>query len=129
VEVEVDEADAVGSLRVAGDRADPDRAVAAQDEGDLSGEDRLDDSRRRVVDDLDHLAEVLGVRALAVRAPAPGLAIAVVGDLDPAVTEQRDQACAPQRFGRLLLAGREGARAGRDADHTHPAAVAHHETH
>jgi hypothetical protein len=78
VEIEVDEADAVGALNVPGDRADSDRAVATQDEGDLLGEDGLDNARCGVVDDLDDLAEVLGEWAVAVRPPSPDLAIAVV---------------------------------------------------
>jgi hypothetical protein len=85
VEVEVDQADAVGGLGVPRDGADPHRAVAAQDQADLAGEDRLAHPRGGVVDDLDDLAQVLSPRACAIGAPAPGFAIAVVAHLDAAV--------------------------------------------
>ena len=90
VEVEVDEPDAVGALDVPGDGADADGAVATQDDGDLLGEDRFHHPRRGVVDDLDDPGQVLSVRALAVGAPAPALAIAVVGDLDAGIAKQLD---------------------------------------
>jgi hypothetical protein len=115
---------------MASDGADPDRAVATQDQADLSSEDGLTDSRRGVAGDLDHPPQILGVWALAVRAPAPGLAVAVVGDLETAVAQPLDQARLSQGGRRLLLPGRERARAGGYADHSHLAAVvAHPETH
>ena len=119
MEIEVDEAEAVGALDVPGDRANSDCAIATQDEGDLLGEDGLDDARRGVVDDLDDLLEVLGERALAVRPPAPDLAIAVVRDRDGGVPEKLDEACMSQRHRRLLLTRCERSGAGRDADHSH----------
>src|SRR4029450_10850631 len=102
------------------------RAVAAQHQADPAREDCLLHPRRGVADDLDHLAQVLSARTLAGGTPAPGLAIAVVAHLDPAVAKQRDQPGLPQRVRRLLLPGGEGAGAGRDPDHPErPARLIH----
>ena len=102
---------------VRGNRPDPHRAVAAQDEGDLTSEDGLAHPGPRLADELDNLPQVLGARPIAIGAPAPGLAVAIVGDVQPAVAEQPDQASLAEGSGRLLLAGREGAGAGWDTDH------------
>src|SRR5204863_399430 len=92
------------ALDVPGDGADPDRAVATEDQGDLLGEDRLDHPCRGVVDDLDHPGEVLSLRALAVGAPAEDVAVTVVGDLQPAVAEARDQPGTYDAFYRCVAA-------------------------
>ena len=107
VHVEVDES---GWLR-AGDGADADRAVAAED-------DRREPVRHGGSDELGHLAHGLGhacgvhgVPVLAVGLPASERDVAaVVG------AEALDEPGLTQRARRLLLPGREGAKARGGAD-------------
>jgi hypothetical protein len=119
VKVEVDEGDRLVDIEQPRDRPHPDRAVAAEDEGELPRRDRSGDPVRGVANDLDDLGQVLSSRIPAVGAPAPGLAVAVIPGLDTGVRQGLDQASVSEGSRSPLLTGREGAGAGRDPDHTH----------
>jgi hypothetical protein len=83
VGVEVDDADALATAGdMAGDGADADGAVAAEDERRLTRLDGVADAPRGLADDLDDRAEVLCSSVRAVRPPAPDGSIAVVADGD-----------------------------------------------
>jgi hypothetical protein len=82
VGVEIEEPDALIGGDVARDRADPDGTVATEHERDLPLADRVADPARGVLHDLDHLGEVLRAAVIAIRSPAPRLAVPVVVDVD-----------------------------------------------
>ena len=110
--VEVDEPDALAAGHVAGHRAQPDRAVAAEHEQGLAGLESVLDPFGGVPGDRRDRVSVLRARILRVGAPAPHRRIAEILDLDPRLAQALDQARGAQRGRRLLLAGRERARAG-----------------
>ena len=116
--VEVDEPDPLGRAHVARHRADPDGAVATQDERRLPLADRIAHAPRGVAHDLDDRAEVLRAPVLAIGAPAPHLAIPVIAHLDARPPQPIEEPCLPQRRRRLLLAGSERACARRHSDDT-----------
>jgi hypothetical protein len=81
MQIEVEERDRLTGEQP-GDRPHSDRAVAAEDERELPRRDRSGDPVGRVADDLDDLGQVLSSRVPAVGAPAPGLAITVIAQID-----------------------------------------------
>jgi hypothetical protein len=107
---------------VSGHGADAHRAVATQHKRELARGNRVTHPLRGIAHDLDDLRHVLGPRMLAVRAPPPGLSVAVVADIDPTGSERLEQSGLSQCLRRLLLPRREGGGAGRHTDHAHRSA-------
>jgi hypothetical protein len=116
VRVEVHESEPFSTCELTSDRADADRAVASEHQGGLSRTDSFGDASGGVADDLHHLVQVLGAPVVAVRVPAPLLAIFVVAHENASVAQRLDQARVAERPRCLLLTRSEGPGAGRDAD-------------
>ena len=119
VGIEVHEPDTLPGGDVSGDGANADRAITAHDKGDLVVAGRVFHPAGSVLRDLDDLGGVLRPAILAIRSPAPHLAVAVIVNLGACRRQTVDQAGLAQGLRRLLLARSERAGAGRYADHAY----------
>jgi hypothetical protein len=116
VRVEIEQPSRLTTLDMPGDRADPDRTVAAQRQRRLALRYRRRDPAGGFLHDLNDGSKVLGAPILSIRPPAPDLAIPSVADVDRGIFEQLEQPRVAQRSGRALLTGRKGTRACRDSN-------------
>ena len=111
VEVEVEEPDPTPARHRAGDRSDPDRAVATQHEREFVAREHVGNAvGDRPSSGYDAL-EVLCERPLAIGTPAESGHVAAIGDRQPCLLEAADEARRSQGSGRLILSRRVRARA------------------
>ena len=116
MQVEVDEADAASAtLLEPGERAELDRAVPAQHEG--QGAVGRGDPLGRLDRHVTHRLDVLGERMLPVGEPSADLAVASISHVGSCRREPVDQPRPAECGGRPLLPGRERPHAARHADH------------
>ena len=125
VEVEVEEPDPIPARHRAGDRSDPDRAVAAQHEREVVAREHVGNAVGDRPSSGNDALEVLGERALAIGTPAEPGHVAAIGDRQPCLLEAADEARRSQGSGRLLLSRRVRARARGCADQPYPPAPPH----
>ena len=102
VEVEVKEPDIAERRSRAGNRADPDRAIAAEDQGDLTRRrEPVSDSRRRRPDLFHNRAKVLCATVRVVWSPRPWWRVAEVGHGHTGVGQPFDEPGGAERRGRI----------------------------
>jgi N-glycosylase/DNA lyase len=116
VRIEVEQPGRLTTFDMPGDRADPDRTVAAQHQRRLAIRYRRRDPAGGALHDLNDGSKVLGAWILPIRPPAPDLAIPAVADIDPGISEQLEQPRVAQRRGPALLTGRERTSACRNSN-------------
>src|SRR5215217_2795084 len=110
VEVEVQEPDIADRRARAGDRADPDRAIAAEDQGESNRHlERVGDSCRRRPDLFHDRAQVLGATVCAVRSPRPRWRVAEIGHGYAGVGQSLDEPDGAELGGCLVLSDAAGA--------------------
>jgi hypothetical protein len=110
VEVEPGQGDRADGLLDPGDRPDPDRAVAAQHQGDAVALDQgVGDALGRRLDRLQDGLEVLGVWVGPVGPPGDDRGVPEVVHLEPHPSELVEKSGGPDRRRRLLLADSAGA--------------------
>jgi hypothetical protein len=118
VEIEGDESDAilVAGVQMTGDRAEFDRAVAAEYERNLPLLDDLANAPCGRDDVLDDGVEVLRPRPFPIRSPAPDGTVAIIDDADTVTGEALDQTRGSQGARRQFLTRRIRTRARWNAD-------------
>ena len=110
MQVEPGEGDRADGLLDPGDRPHPDRAVAAQHQGDAVALNQgVGDALSRRLDRLQDGLEVLGVWVGPVGPPGDNRGVPEVVHLEPYPAELVDESCGSDRRWRLLLADPAGA--------------------
>ena len=110
MQVEVGEGDRADGLLDPGDRPHPDRAVAAQHQGDAVGLNQgVGDAPGRRLDRLQDGLEVLGLWVGPVGLPGDNRGVPEIVHLEPHPAELVDESRGSDRRWRLLLADAAGA--------------------